>query len=296
MNFLFYLESIRTPFLTNLFRFLTFFGEEAFILVFLCSIYWCYNKKLAYRLCFSYFLSGLCIQILKITFRIPRPWIKSPEFHPVKEATKTATGYSFPSGHTQSATASYTTLAFFYKKTTIIIGAVFLIAGVALSRMYLGVHTPQDVLCSFFITFLLTLAVNSIFDRINLTKQKSLYIAIGLFFISIITIFYSILLIRQGTVPIEQGADCYKAGGAGIGFAIGWFIESNYINFNEKPSSIKTGSFRLFLGALVAILIKVGWKNLFGQSIPSDILRYGVLVLWLTTLYPAIIKRCSFLA
>lgn len=296
MDFLFYLESMRTPFFTKFFHFLTFFGEEVFILFLLCSLYWCFNKKLAYGLCFSYFISGLCIQMLKITFRVPRPWLKAPNFHPEESALKTATGYSFPSGHTQSATSAYTSIAAYAKKPVITLLSIILIIGVGLSRMYLGVHTPQDVLCSFLITLVLTLCVSAIYHRMEFTKTNKKYIFIGLLLFSIVSILYSLYLINQGIIPLDRGADCYKAGGAGIGFAIGWYIETTYINFNEVPTSVKSGAIRLFIGILVAIILKFGWKNIFGTSIPSDILRYCILVLWLTVAYPYIIKKFSFLS
>lgn len=296
MDFLFYLESIRTPFFTKFFHLLTFFGEEVFVLFLLCSLYWCFNKKLAYRLCFSYFISGLCIQMLKVTFRVPRPWLKDPNFHPEESALKTATGYSFPSGHTQSATSAYTSIATYSKNWVITIISFILILGVGLSRMYLGVHTPQDVLCSFFITIILTICVGIVYDHVELTKKTKKYILAGLLIFSATAILYSLFLIGQGIVPADRGADCYKAGGAGIGFAIGWYIETTYINFDETPSSVKSGTTRLFIGVLVAIVLKIGWKNIFGASIPSDILRYCVLVLWLTVVYPFFIKKSSFLS
>ena len=60
---------------------------------------------MAYRITFGFFLSGLVIQGLKITFRIPRPWVLDPLFEPVESAIEGATGYSFPSGHTAAAFA-----------------------------------------------------------------------------------------------------------------------------------------------------------------------------------------------
>lgn len=296
MDFLFYLESIRTPFFTELFRLLTVFGEEVFVLFLLCFFYWCFDKRLAYRLCFSYFVSGLCIQMLKVTFRVPRPWIKSPDFHPEESALKTATGYSFPSGHTQGATAAFTTVASYIKNKFITLFSIFLICSVALSRMYLGVHTPQDVICSFIITFILTLGVGAVYDRINFTAANKKFILAGMIFVSLSAVFYSLYLINQGIVPLDRGADCYKAGAAGIGFAIGWYIETTYINFNEKQTSVLKGAARLFLGALAAIIIKLGWKTIFGASIPSDMIRYFTLVLWLTVFYPFIIKKSAILS
>ena len=106
MTFLWLLEGIRTPFLDKLMQFITYFGQELIIITFICTLYWCVDKRFAYFLGFSYFTAGLAVQTLKITFRIPRPWVLDPDFHAVESTISGATGYSFPSGHTQGATCA----------------------------------------------------------------------------------------------------------------------------------------------------------------------------------------------
>ena len=101
MTFLWLLEGIRTPFLDKLMQLITYLGQEIIIIAVICTLYWCVDKRFAYLLGFTYFTAGLCVQIMKITFRIPRPWILDPEFKAVESALPGATGYSFPSGHTQ---------------------------------------------------------------------------------------------------------------------------------------------------------------------------------------------------
>ena len=149
MEFLYFLESIRNGFLDIFFIICTSFGEELVLISLFAVIYWCINKTLAYRIAFSYFLSGIAVQGLKIHFRIERPWVIDPDFKPVEQVIDTATGYSFPSGHTQSSTSLYSSIAFHFKKRAVYIGAFILIAAVMFSRMYLGCHTPKDVLVSF---------------------------------------------------------------------------------------------------------------------------------------------------
>ena len=110
MELLHYFASVRTPFLTALFQCFTLFGEELVVIIVLCLLYWCFDKDLAYKVSFGFFLSGLLVQGAKVTFRIDRPWIADPQFEAVERAMETATGYSFPSGHTQGAFALYGTL------------------------------------------------------------------------------------------------------------------------------------------------------------------------------------------
>ena len=160
MDFLRFLEGIRTPELNALFLVLTWFGEEVLVLAIICSIYWCMNKRLAYRICFSFLSSGLLVQTLKITFRVPRPWVKDPSFIAVKQAVPTATGYSFPSGHTPCATSLYSTFAYNTKKNLWRVICLLIIFSVMFSRMYLGVHTPTDVVVSFILSLSISLITN----------------------------------------------------------------------------------------------------------------------------------------
>lgn len=95
--------------------------------------------------------AGIITQILKLFLRIPRPDELSRLIH--------VTGYSFPSGHTLSATCIYLTLAILIIRNlkssshNLAIGSAFaiLILAVGLSRIYLGVHNLSDVLGGFLI-------------------------------------------------------------------------------------------------------------------------------------------------
>lgn len=111
MNVLWALSEIRTPFFNQVFQFITYLGQELFLIGIICVLYWCVDKRLAAQIGFTYIIAGLCVQGLKITFRIPRPWILDPEFKAVESAVGAATGYSFPSGHTQGGTSLFAPLA-----------------------------------------------------------------------------------------------------------------------------------------------------------------------------------------
>ena len=94
MIFLWQLENIRTPFFNEIMQFVTYFGQELLIIAVICALYWCADKRFAYYLGFTYFTAGFCVQALKITFRIPRPWILDPEFKAVKSAILPKRTYS----------------------------------------------------------------------------------------------------------------------------------------------------------------------------------------------------------
>ena len=82
------IAELRTPFGEKLWQILTFLGEETFIVVVLCLLFWCINKNLSYKIGATFFLGGLLTQGLKITFQIPRPWVLDETFEIVESAGK----------------------------------------------------------------------------------------------------------------------------------------------------------------------------------------------------------------
>lgn len=297
LSFLHFLETIRTAVQTTFFSFITLFGEEVVMIAVLGMIYWCIDKRLGYRIGFSYFLSGLCVQTLKITFRIPRPWILDPTLNPVSSALKTATGYSFPSGHTQSATALFGTLGLYIKQNTkkhtlkcfCCLGIIGL---VAFSRMYLGVHTPKDVLVSFFVSGGLVLLAEHIFQTQQQKNTKTnTKIFLLMSFISIAIMIYAIILLFRKDILQIYASDCCKAAGAGLGFTLGWWFEERYIQFEERGFGLFGQAVKYSIGIGIAVLLKVGLKAVMGTSMAADIGRYFLLVLWITVGFPYGIQK-----
>ena len=107
MPVLYFFESIRCSFLDAFFSVVTLFGEETALLAFGLVIFWCVSKYRGYYLLTVGFVGIVINQTLKMICRVPRPWIKDPNFTIVESAREAATGYSFPSGHTTDATVLF---------------------------------------------------------------------------------------------------------------------------------------------------------------------------------------------
>ena len=107
MGVLYALESIRTPALDKIMSVITLRGGELFFMVIAVTAFWCVSKREGYYLMIVGFFGTVINQFLKILCCVPRPWIKDPDFTIVESARAEATGYSFPSGHTQNAVATY---------------------------------------------------------------------------------------------------------------------------------------------------------------------------------------------
>lgn len=291
MVFLRFLEGLRTPLLDNIFQFITYFGQEIIIIAFICTLYWCVDKRFAYLLGFTYFTAGLCVQTLKITFRIPRPWVLDPDFHAVKSAVPGATGYSFPSGHTQSATSLFAPIAFTSKRKSITILSVCAFLLIGFSRMYLGVHTPKDVIVSMLVSLLIAWGLTHFSSYFLDDARYVKPIAIVLSLIAIAVMIYSFTLLKTGTIEQKYATDCFKAAGAGLGFGIGWYIEKTYLNFNVKTARTSSQVIKVIIGLLIALLIKSALSLVIGFGMFAKMFEYFALVLWILVLYPYCFER-----
>ena len=140
------LESLRVPAMDGLMQAVTELGSEVFFLVVALVLFWCVSKQEGYYLLTVGFFGTVLNQFLKLLCRVPRPWVLDPEFTIVESARADATGYSFPSGHTQNSVGTFGVLGRCARRTWVRILCGILMILVPFSRMYLGVHTPADVL------------------------------------------------------------------------------------------------------------------------------------------------------
>ncbi len=287
-------ESIRTPLLDSFFLFITRFGEEIILLPLLCVVYWCFNKRQAIFLAFTFMFGLIVNHALKITFMIPRPWIRWPDLSIVDGAAGSATGYSFPSGHTAGAVSAYGGMAVWYRKNKKIwIAAIIMIALVGLSRVYLGVHTLTDVMVSILIgAFILWLAHLTLawVEASPENEQKFVWIMVLLL---IAAVAYTLFKPYPVGTDDELKADGLKTIGALCGMLIGWRWEKRSIRFNPVQS---------FLPALIVVLvglagifaIRLGLKSILNQTLGiliGNFLRYFLIGFWIIGLYPFLFSQ-----
>lgn len=291
MEFLNFLASHRTPAGNLFFQLITYLAQEVFVVTVICWFYWCKDKGIARCLGLAYFSSGLLVQGLKITFRIPRPWILDPSFQAVPSALPDATGYSFPSGHTQSITSLFGTGFAFFRKKVLRFFCAAVIAAVMFSRMYLGCHTPKDVLVSFLATSLCVI-INYYLYRSNSFKNKKGLVSVIMILSCLLLAFYAVFLNRSGIIEVKYASDCIKASGAGLAFAIGFYAETRYINFS-MPASSSRAFFRFIFGLIITLILQVGLKPLIGQSLAASFIRYFLVVFWIVFIYPLLFTKIS---
>jgi len=114
-------------------------------------LFWAVDRKWGYRVMANLWCGEIANGILKLTVCAYRPWIRSDAIEPAGDSKVMATGYSFPSVHTMCATATYGSVYALVRKKTrwLAVLCAVMIALTMFSRIFLGVHTPQDVLVGF---------------------------------------------------------------------------------------------------------------------------------------------------
>ena len=178
MELLYWFESIRTPWLDTAMSLITHLGEETLFMAAALFVFWCVDKRRGYYLLAVGFVGTLINQWLKIVCRIPRPWVRDPGFTVVESALPEATGYSFPSGHTQSVVGWMGGVARFTRRWWLRIACVVLMVLTAASRMYLGVHTPADVGVSFAVALALVFLLYPLVES-TLWFPNRMYLILG---------------------------------------------------------------------------------------------------------------------
>ena len=132
-------------------KFFSFLGTEEFYMLVLPALYWCIDSSLGIQVAFILMLSGSINETFKLVFHGPRPYWYSTQ---VKGLT-TETSFGVPSGHAQNAISVWGILAAGIRKWWAWLTAVIIIFFIGLSRLYLGVHFPHDVLLGWLIGGLL---------------------------------------------------------------------------------------------------------------------------------------------
>ena len=293
MSLLYALEGIRTPFLDALFGAVTYLGDEIVYMALAVVVYWCFSKPLGYYILTGGFTGTILNQFMKITFRIPRPWVLDPEFEIVESAREAATGYSFPSGHTQNAFASFGSLAAWTKRRTLRVLCIAAVILVAFSRMYLGVHTPLDVGVAFAMGLVLTLALLPLFRNIEEHPGRMYGLIAGMIALCVVYLLYVELWPFPAGVDAENLASArengYKLLGAASGMLLSFYLDRKYICFDVK-APLAGQILKCVLGLAIVLAIKSGLKAplaaLLGGSGAADAARYFLIVLFAAGIWP----------
>lgn len=278
IEYLLWLQELRGGFLDSFLLTVTDFIASPVMYVFIAIMYWCLNKRAALFLAMNLSFGSMVNQTLKNTFCVYRPWVNNPEVTPLDAAKESATGYSFPSGHTQIAASEFLSIAAWQKKHKWVVAlCVFMVFLIMFTRNYLGVHTPQDVLASLLVALVVMFLSSKLLSWIERGKNRDIIVLCTGIIVTAIALIYTTLkpypldYDTQGALlvdPKEMITDCYIAAGCVFGFLIGWILERRLVGFCTNAPK-KTLVIRAVIGSVILLIYA-----LFAREPLSNIHHY----------------------
>ena len=300
MDILYALEKIRTPFWNGVMSAVTQLGGEVIFIVAAVVVFWCVSKWEGYYLMTIAFCGTVLNQFLKLSCRVPRPWVRAPNFTIVESARAEATGYSFPSGHTQNAIGLFGGMARWGGRRWVRLGLTALALVIAFSRMYLGVHTPADVGVSLVLAAALVLGLYPLMRR---AQEKPRYMGYVLAAMLVVSGAFVVFVEAYGfsadtdAENLASGiGNAWKMLGAVAGMTLAWLLDRRYIHF-ETQAVWWVQVIKVAVGMALLLAIKSGLKApllaLLGHEGLAGGVRYFLLVLVAGAVWPLVFRPMS---
>ena len=290
MAFLYLLEDLRVPVLNEFMSAITYLGDEIAFLVVALILMWCVDKRTGYYVMSVGFLGTIANQFMKLWFRIPRPWVLDPEFTILEQAREGASGYSFPSGHTQSSVGTFGSIAYTTKHRWIRILSLLGVVLVPFSRMYLGVHTPLDVAVAAVMALILIFGLRPVI----LGKNKQVFpvflvvmVAVSVAFLAFVELFPFPADIDPHNM--ESGLkNAYTLLGSILGMCLVYIADEKWLHFEVKAvwwAQILKVAIGLGIVLLVKSDLKAPLDYVFGALIGRAV-RYFLIVIVAGIVWP----------
>lgn len=304
MWFLHLLEGVRNSFFDFLFSIITLCGEETVFMAIGMVVFWCFNKYQGYYLLCTGFVGTVVNQFLKMTFRVPRPWVKDPNFTIVESAREAATGYSFPSGHTQTSVGLFGGLAKWNKNKILRIICIILCILIPFSRLYLGVHTPQDVLVSIIIALVLIFVGCPLFARAANSPKTMYAILFSLTGIMLAYLLFIMLYPFPESVYLEENVhnlisaqkNAFTLTGCILGLLVVYTVDLKHIQF-ETNAVWWAQIIKVAVGLALVVAAKELLRAPLEVVLPKDtwarLVRYFIMVIVGGVFWPMTFKFFS---
>ena len=282
---------------------MTFLGEMNTVLVIMALVYWCADRDLGAYLLMGWSGNRLVNGVLKVTVCAYRPWIRDARIVPYGNAITTATGYSFPSGHTMNAATAYGGLTVRRDMPgTLRVMAGVLVALVAFSRLFLGVHTPQDVLVGALAGMLVMWLTAKLMQRIEARPGTDIVVTlIGLALAAAAALYaglkpYPADYDAQGKLLVDgakMANDTFKGVGWCAAFLVGWLLERRSVGFSTEvsvPRKLARAAFGLTGYYAVSLVFVPGVRTLIGGPAGS-LLSCFLQMFYVAFLFPWAVKH-----
>lgn len=267
-----FLESIRTDFLTVFFTTITMMAEHLFLVLLLAVLYWVVDKRKSRRLAWFMLFNGVANGVMKSIVNMPRPFDKGV-VKPIR--METATGSSFPSGHTQTATSFWMGSMLILKtKASIVLGSIMIVL-TGLSRLYLGVHWPMDVVAAIAFGIIFTYFANLLMNEED--KFTEFHVIVS----SLVCLAFLIFNVE---------ADLYKSAAALWGLCVGGYFEEKYIQFKVEGSRLYQAT-KVVIGIIGVLVIYIGMSKLLPTVKIISMIKYALVIFWIMAGAPYLFNK-----
>lgn len=304
MDYLFALQTLRegaggslTPFFIIISEFATAGGP-----IILAFVYWCVDKRIGAWGMFNMTIGQLATNLVKLSACTYRPWVQDSRLHIAPEVAGSATGYSFPSGHTTMACSCFGTIGVWQRKRPwVVVLMVLLVLLVALARNWLGAHTLEDVTVAIALAAAVMVVTTAAMRYLDAHPEKDVAFALGIMAVCIIAVIYVMLkpypmdYDEAGMLlvdPREMSPDFWSATGMMIGWTLSWVIERRFIQFDCGGTAGRK-AVRFLVGLILfALIYKVAMPALVAGLDPNlgEFLQMLVTLVFIGCLYPTAIK------
>lgn len=291
IDFILWIQTFVNVFTTLLAKFLQICGEEYVLILVLGLLYWSIDKKLGRRASLAMIGSMLFGTLVKGLVLRRRPYMDNEQIKcitpPHREADIMSVkeqGYSFPSLHSTMAAATYGTIAVdTKKKATIAIGIIMPLL-IGLSRPFLGVHYPTDVLVGW------TLGIISIFVLGGIENKYGYKIG-----------FLVPLVISVSGFFYCADTEFFSGYGVALGLFLGFMFEEKFVEF-EYCKKWWTYILRpvggVLVFAIITRLLKIPLQFVSLEETSTAALIYRLFRYTLSTfvaigVYPIVFKLCK---
>lgn len=270
-----WIQAWASPQLDQVFIWVTRLGHEEFYLIALPLIYWVVSKRLGLMLTAVFLLSHFVNTAMKNFFAIPRPTALQGIRILYAES---APGYAFPSGHTQGTAVfwGYGPRLFRHR----LLGWVGLVITglVALSRLYLGVHWPQDIVGGLVVAALIVMLAL----RIDCHPAWARLAALPIPWRAVLALAAPLALL-----VFDRSLESAKVVGFLAGLLVGRVFEQAYVNF-PQPGTVLQHLLRLVLGYAGLFALRVATRPFFAAATLPQVARYLTMGLWVVWIAPTL--------
>ncbi len=281
-----FIQSFSHPFLDLYFGIVTTLGNTLPIIILIVLLYYTVNKDFVKKLAYTIVFSAHMYNVMKIFFHNPRPFVFNKSKYQVTtnigiETVWGASGYSFPSGHSQTQGALWGFVLSKYRSIPILVIGILLVISIPISRSYLGVHWVSDIifglLFGFIISLVFVLGDQRYGEQLGRLKDSQriiigLVASFGLFCIGIVTFILGSFFPFNQAISFSdplvwENTNLGTYPGILAGLVVGLTLEERYIDFpikKEKSRMILRATLGL-ISVLILYLISKVIEGLFEE-------------------------------